>query len=119
MPVGHVQAAAGPRQAAPHPWPHTQPCTLRCRYVKQLMADAGLDVREDAMGNIFGRWQVLVVTLRLHEHFGAMVAGAPSQDSHTCSAGGSAWSLAAAERLGVRRCDCHLAELLTRNPCSP
>jgi ureidoglycolate amidohydrolase len=26
------------------------------RYVKELMADAGLDVREDGMGNIFGRW---------------------------------------------------------------
>ena len=26
------------------------------RYVKGLMTDAGLDVREDGMGNIFGRW---------------------------------------------------------------
>ena len=26
------------------------------RYVKGLMTDAGLDVRDDGMGNIFGRW---------------------------------------------------------------
>eukprot|EP00775_Hariotina_reticulata_P007869 gene7869-8065_t len=26
-------------------------------YVKSLMADVGLEVREDAMGNIFGKWQ--------------------------------------------------------------
>jgi hypothetical protein len=29
-----------------------------CRYVKELMEATGLTVREDAMGNIFGRWQV-------------------------------------------------------------
>lgn len=26
-----------------------------CRYIKSLMTDAGLSIREDAMGNIFGR----------------------------------------------------------------
>ena len=26
-----------------------------CRYVKVLMRDAGLSIREDAMGNIYGR----------------------------------------------------------------
>jgi hypothetical protein len=26
------------------------------RYVKKLMGIAGLSVREDAVGNIFGRW---------------------------------------------------------------
>ena len=26
-----------------------------CRYVKELMKDAGLTIREDAMGNIYGR----------------------------------------------------------------
>lgn len=29
---------------------------MGCRYVKGLMAEAGLSVREDGMGNIFGRW---------------------------------------------------------------
>ena len=28
---------------------------LSCRYVKMLMKDAGLSIREDAMGNIYGR----------------------------------------------------------------
>jgi hypothetical protein len=28
-----------------------------CRHIKGLMRRAGLAVREDAMGNIFGRWQ--------------------------------------------------------------
>jgi acetylornithine deacetylase/succinyl-diaminopimelate desuccinylase-like protein len=27
------------------------------RYVKELMTAAGLTVREDPMGNIFGRWE--------------------------------------------------------------
>jgi len=27
-----------------------------CRYVKSQMELAGLSVREDAVGNIFGRW---------------------------------------------------------------
>ena len=27
-----------------------------CRYIKNLMEQAGLSVREDAVGNIFGRW---------------------------------------------------------------
>jgi ureidoglycolate amidohydrolase len=27
-----------------------------CRYIKNLMGFAGLSVREDAVGNIFGRW---------------------------------------------------------------
>lgn len=26
-----------------------------CSYVKKLMAEAGLSIREDAMGNIYGR----------------------------------------------------------------
>ncbi len=26
------------------------------RYVKKLMTEAGLEVREDGMGSIFGRW---------------------------------------------------------------
>jgi len=26
-----------------------------CRYIKELMSQAGLEIREDAMGNIFGR----------------------------------------------------------------
>lgn len=29
---------------------------LTCRYIKNLMEDSGLSVREDAVGNIFGRW---------------------------------------------------------------
>ena len=28
-----------------------------CRHIKGLMRKAGLAIREDAMGNIFGRWQ--------------------------------------------------------------
>lgn len=33
------------------------PVELSARaYIKQLMADAGLTVREDAVGNVFGRW---------------------------------------------------------------
>lgn len=27
------------------------------RYVEMLMKDAGLTIREDPMGNIFGRWE--------------------------------------------------------------
>lgn len=30
--------------------------TVLCRYVKNLMSLSGLSVREDAVGNIFGRW---------------------------------------------------------------
>ncbi len=30
---------------------------LICRYVKELMTAAGLAIREDPMGNIFGRWE--------------------------------------------------------------
>ena len=30
---------------------------VQCRYVKKLMTDAGLHIREDAMGNIYGRWE--------------------------------------------------------------
>jgi acetylornithine deacetylase/succinyl-diaminopimelate desuccinylase-like protein len=26
------------------------------RYIKELMKEAGLSIREDPMGNIFGRW---------------------------------------------------------------
>lgn len=34
------------------------PVELSARaYIKQLMADAGLSVREDAVGNVFGRWE--------------------------------------------------------------
>jgi ureidoglycolate amidohydrolase len=32
-------------------------CWFCCRYVKTLMSEAGLSVREDAIGNIFGRWE--------------------------------------------------------------
>lgn len=31
---------------------------LTCRYIKNLMGLSGLSVREDAVGNIFGRWWV-------------------------------------------------------------
>ena len=31
------------------------PCTVR--HIKGLMEEAGLRIREDVMGNIFGRWQ--------------------------------------------------------------
>ncbi len=34
---------------------HQQLCIAR--YVKELMTAAGLKIREDAMGNIFGRWE--------------------------------------------------------------
>ena len=30
--------------------------TINCRYIKNLMGISGLSVREDAVGNIFGRW---------------------------------------------------------------
>lgn len=30
---------------------------MLCRYVKSLMSEAGLSIREDAIGNIFGRWE--------------------------------------------------------------
>lgn len=36
--------------------PLTPTCEA-CRHIKGLMRRAGLTVREDAMGNIFGRWQ--------------------------------------------------------------
>jgi len=40
------------------------PTELEARqYVRDLMVDAGLSVREDAIGNIFGRWQGLDKTL--------------------------------------------------------
>lgn len=34
---------------------HLCTCARLHRYIKQLMRDAGLSIREDAMGNIFGR----------------------------------------------------------------
>ena len=38
---------------------HTDAAGLRkrCRHIKGLMQEAGLAVREDVMGNIYGRWQ--------------------------------------------------------------
>ena len=32
-------------------------CACRCSHIKGLMEEAGLAVREDVMGNIYGRWQ--------------------------------------------------------------
>lgn len=32
--------------------------SINYSYVKQIMTNSGLSVREDAVGNIFGRWQV-------------------------------------------------------------
>lgn len=32
---------------------------MLCRFVKGLMEDAGMSIREDAMGNIWARWEGL------------------------------------------------------------
>lgn len=37
---------------------HFTPVELKARdYIRRLMREAGLDLREDAVGNIFGRWK--------------------------------------------------------------